>query len=103
MPANSTVLVAAAPALARNLKSGRDTAISSASNKGRAQGAGAAKLHLVDKLAFSIEEAVQSSSLGQTSIYQAIREGKLIMRKYGSRSVITRDDLVAFLNGLPVA
>jgi hypothetical protein len=116
MLANTTNLVAAAPRPARNTESGRDIAIGAASDRGRAvkqsdapprQKASAApprkQIQPGDKLAFTIDEAVQSSSLGQTSIYQAIKDKKLIMRKYGSRSVITRGDLVAFLNGLPVS
>jgi hypothetical protein len=61
------------------------------------------KIQLIDKLAFTIEQAVQSSSLGQTSIYQAIKDKQLIKRKYGTRTVITRRDLVAFLDNLPVS
>jgi hypothetical protein len=55
----------------------------------------------MEKLAFTIAEAAQVSSLGQTSIYKAIREKKLRCRKYGTRSIITRPDLTSFLDGLP--
>jgi|SRR5271156_6874677 len=55
----------------------------------------------LEKLAFTIPEAAQVSSLGQTSIYKAIREKKLRCRKYGTRSIITRTDLTSFLDGLP--
>jgi hypothetical protein len=54
-----------------------------------------------DKMAFTISEVVLMSSLGQTSIYKAIRDKQLIARKYGTRTIITRDDLAAFLNDLP--
>jgi excisionase family DNA binding protein len=54
-----------------------------------------------DKMAFTIAEAVALSSLGQTSIYRAIREKQLIARKYGTRTIIRRDDLAAFLKDLP--
>jgi hypothetical protein len=41
------------------------------------------------------------SSLGQTSIYKAIREGRLQIRKYGTRTIIKRSDLASFLENLP--
>jgi excisionase family DNA binding protein len=56
---------------------------------------------LADKLAFSIPEAAEISSLGPTSLYQAIKEKRLIRRKFGTRTVIRRADLEAFLEGLP--
>jgi len=43
----------------------------------------------MEKLALTIQEAAQLSSLGQTSIYKAIRDGQLICRKYGTRTIIT--------------
>jgi excisionase family DNA binding protein len=55
-----------------------------------------------EKLALTIQEAAQLSSLGRTSIYKAIREGQLISRKYGTRTVIMRADLTSFLTNLPV-
>jgi hypothetical protein len=54
------------------------------------------------KLAYTIEEAAQLSSLGQTSIYKAIRNNLLIKRKYGTRTVITDYDLMSFLDNLPI-
>ena len=56
----------------------------------------------MEKLGFTIPEASEVSSLGQTSIYKAIREGKLKCRKFGTRTIITRGDLTAFLDNLPV-
>jgi excisionase family DNA binding protein len=55
----------------------------------------------LEKLALTIQEAAQLSSLGQTSIYKAIKDGKLRSRKYGARTIITRVDLASFLNDLP--
>jgi excisionase family DNA binding protein len=55
----------------------------------------------IEKLAFTIREAAQLSSLGQTSIYKAIREGRLRSRKYGTRTIIARTDLLSFLDNLP--
>jgi len=36
-----------------------------------------------------------------TSIYKAIRQGRLRIRKYGTRTIITRTDLASFLESLP--
>jgi excisionase family DNA binding protein len=55
----------------------------------------------VEKLAFTIQEAAAVSSIGQTSLYKAIRDKQLTARKYGTRTVITRTDLQAFLDTLP--
>jgi hypothetical protein len=56
----------------------------------------------VQKLAYTIPEAAQLSSLGQTSIYKAIKGGQLRCRKYGTRSIITDPDLTSFLDNLPI-
>jgi excisionase family DNA binding protein len=55
----------------------------------------------MEKLGFTVPEAAALSSLGQTSIYKAIREGQLRIRKYGTRTIITRADLASFLENLP--
>ena len=47
------------------------------------------------------DHAAAHSSLGQTSVYKAIREGRLRIRKYGTRTIITRADLASFLENLP--
>lgn len=54
-----------------------------------------------EKLALTVPEAALLSSLGQTSLYKAIKEGRLRTRKYGTRTIITRADLASFLEGLP--
>jgi excisionase family DNA binding protein len=55
----------------------------------------------MEKLGFTVPEAAALSSLGQTSIYKAIRDGQLRIRKYGTRTIITRADLASFLETLP--
>ena len=55
----------------------------------------------MEKLGLTVPEAATLSSLGQTSIYKAIREGRLRIRKYGTRTIITRADLASFLENLP--
>ncbi|WP_366938564.1 helix-turn-helix domain-containing protein [Bradyrhizobium sp.] len=55
----------------------------------------------VERLGLTVPEAAALSSLGQTSLYKAIREGRLRIRKYGTRTIITRADLTSFLENLP--
>jgi excisionase family DNA binding protein len=52
----------------------------------------------VEKLAYRIPEAVEASGLGRTTLYQAIATGELEAIKVGTRRLITRDALVAFLD-----
>jgi excisionase family DNA binding protein len=60
------------------------------------------KIQPVDKLGFTIEEAVQSSSIGESSLCKAIKDKRLRVHKFGTRIVIMRTDLIAFLEKLPV-
>jgi excisionase family DNA binding protein len=46
----------------------------------------------MEKLGLTVPEAAALSSLGQTSIYKAIKEGRLRIRKYGTRTIIPRAD-----------
>lgn len=55
----------------------------------------------MEKLCLTVPEAAALCSLGQTSIYKAIREGWLRIRKYGTRTIIMRADLASFLENLP--
>ncbi|MBV8837225.1 MAG: helix-turn-helix domain-containing protein [Alphaproteobacteria bacterium] len=55
----------------------------------------------LERLGLTIPEAAALSSLGQTSLYKAIREGRLRIRKYRTRTIITRADLTSFLENLP--
>jgi excisionase family DNA binding protein len=50
----------------------------------------------------SVPEACEVAGLGRTKIYEAIAAGELKARKYGKRRIILREDLRAFLAGLPV-
>jgi excisionase family DNA binding protein len=56
----------------------------------------------IQKIAYSIPEYCEATSMGRTQIYKAIKEGKLIARKMGKRTLITYDDGLNFLNSLPV-
>jgi excisionase family DNA binding protein len=50
----------------------------------------------------SVAEACAIAGIGRTKLYEAIGEGSLVARKFGKRRLILRDDLRAFLAGLPI-
>jgi excisionase family DNA binding protein len=52
-------------------------------------------------LSFSIADASQTSGIGRTSLYQAIKDGSLRAVKRGRRTLILRSDLEAWLASLP--
>lgn len=54
---------------------------------------------LPPKIAYSIKEAIHASSLGRTSIYNAISAGRLKAKRVGGRTVILADSLHAFITG----
>lgn len=54
-----------------------------------------------EPIAYTIKNACALTDLSKTSIYSAIKEKKLPVRKYGSRTLILHDDLKAFVAGLP--
>jgi excisionase family DNA binding protein len=56
---------------------------------------------LEDKMAFSIPEASAVSSIGRSTLYEAISAGRITTRKAGARTVILRKDLEKYLNALP--
>ena len=51
------------------------------------------------KLAYSIREACEASSLGKTTIYSLIAASRLRAIRIGGRTVIPADSLNALLNG----
>jgi excisionase family DNA binding protein len=53
------------------------------------------------KMAFSVDEAAVRAGLGRDRIYDAIRNGDLVARKFGRRTLVTAEALQRFLNGLP--
>jgi hypothetical protein len=54
-----------------------------------------------EKIAYTIPEAVAVSGQSRTGIYAAFKNGALIGRKRGSRTVILADDLRHWLESLP--
>jgi excisionase family DNA binding protein len=55
------------------------------------------------RVAHSIAEVCAATGLGRDGVYDAIRDGRLVARKLGRRTVIVDDDLRRFLDGLPRA
>lgn len=51
------------------------------------------------KIAYSIKEACQASSLGRTTLYSHIAAGRLLARRIGGRTIIPADSLHALLAG----
>jgi len=49
----------------------------------------------------TLDEASVVSGIGRTKLYEAVGNGQLTARKYGSRTIILRDDLMKFLASLP--
>jgi hypothetical protein len=54
------------------------------------------------KPAYSIEELAKAGPLRRTYLYNAIKEEKLKAQKAGRRTIITLENFVAFLRGLPI-
>lgn len=56
---------------------------------------------LAERMSLSPEEASALTGIGLTSIRQAAASGALEARKHGTRTIILRDDLKAWLKSLP--
>jgi excisionase family DNA binding protein len=55
-----------------------------------------------ERAAYSIPEVMLATGLGRDTVYGLIRDGRLIARKCGRRTLITANDLCTFLDSLPV-
>ncbi len=55
----------------------------------------------MEKLAYSIKEAVAAGAGSRTKLYESIAAGKLIARKNGRNTVILAADLAEYLESLP--
>ena len=49
----------------------------------------------------TLAEASIVSGIGRTKLYEAIAAGQLTARKYGSRTIVLRGELLRFLKSLP--
>ena len=55
----------------------------------------------IEQLAMSIDEAARRAGVGRDKIYTAVKEGKLVARKAGRRTLVTTDALRRFIDNLP--
>jgi excisionase family DNA binding protein len=51
--------------------------------------------------AYSIAEACEVGGFGKTTLYDMVNEGRLRVRKLGSKTLVLRSDLLQFLEALP--
>jgi excisionase family DNA binding protein len=56
----------------------------------------------VSRLAFSLADAASAIGVGKSTLHELIATGKLPVRKLGRRSLVLREDLEDYLQGLPV-
>jgi|HubBroStandDraft_6_1064221.scaffolds.fasta_scaffold825512_1 excisionase family DNA binding protein len=52
---------------------------------------------------FSPDEIADRNGLGRTTVFAEIKARRLVARKVGKRTIITRDDEKAWLESLPMA
>jgi excisionase family DNA binding protein len=53
------------------------------------------------KLALGVAEAAKAAGVGRTTLFEAIRKGEIAAKKVGRRTIITTDELHAWLRSLP--
>jgi len=53
------------------------------------------------QLAYSPREVICAAPISLSKFYLEVREGRLIARKIGGKTVVLREDLVAWLQSLP--
>ena len=53
------------------------------------------------RIAYSIHEAAEATSLGRSTIEEAVAKGQLPARKFGARTLILASDLQRLLESLP--
>jgi hypothetical protein len=53
-------------------------------------------------IAYRIEDVPAIAGVSRTRVFQAVREKELRIRKAGRASIVTHDDLLAWIRSLPV-
>ena len=56
-----------------------------------------------ERSAFSVAEVMVRTGLGRDTVYGLIRDGQLVARKVGRRTLVVGSDLEKFLTSLPVS
>ena len=55
------------------------------------------------QLGHSVDEVVRISGLGRTLVFSEIKEGRLVARKCGRRTIVLRSDIECWLSHLAMA
>jgi hypothetical protein len=55
----------------------------------------------MDRIAYTLPEAARIAGVSRTRIFEAVRKQDLTIRKAGRASIVTHDDLVAWIESLP--
>jgi excisionase family DNA binding protein len=55
----------------------------------------------VDRIAYPMTEAAHMVGVSRTRLFDAVRRRELTVRKAGRASLVTRDELLAWINSLP--
>lgn len=56
----------------------------------------------MDRIAYTLPEAARIAGVSRTRIFDAARRRELTIRKAGRSSIVTHDDLLAWIRSLPV-
>ena len=56
----------------------------------------------MDRIAYSLPEAARVAGVSRTRIFDAVRRRELTIRKAGRSSIVSHNDLVAWIDSLPV-
>jgi hypothetical protein len=56
----------------------------------------------MDRVAYPLPEAARIAGISRTRIFEAVRKQELTVRKAGRASIVTHDDLMAWLKSLPI-
>lgn len=54
----------------------------------------------VERLAYTPAEAAEAMGMGESTIFKLIREGELTAVRYGTRTLVRKEELAAFLDRL---
>jgi len=53
--------------------------------------------------ALSVSQFCEWASIGRTKFYQEVKEGRLVIRKIGNKTIVTMKDANFWLSNLPIA
>lgn len=59
-------------------------------------------IEILPKLAYSIPEFCDIASIGRSKVYEEIKSGNIIVRKFGKRTLILADEGRNYLESLPI-